>query len=88
MGKHRKGGNKSRSSNSSKSATILNFSTGRIERLHQTDPMGASWRAYPRSGIRQGLIDRLKAKPEAERSGDDWWQLGEYQVLEGLSAGD
>lgn len=88
MGKHKKGGNRSRSSNSSKSATVVNFNTGRIERLHQTDPMGASWRAYPRSAIRQGLIDRLKAKPEAERSGDDWWQLGEYQVLEGLSAGD
>jgi tetratricopeptide (TPR) repeat protein len=50
--------------------------------------MGASWRAYPRSGLRKGLIDRLNAKPEGERSGDDWWQLGEYQVLEGLSAGD
>ena len=50
--------------------------------------MGASWRAYPRSGLRQGLIDRLNAKPEGERSGDDWWRLGEHQVLEGLSAGD
>ena len=30
----------------------------------------------------------MKAKPEAERTGDEWWQLGEYQVLDGLSSGD
>lgn len=88
MGNHRKGGKKGRPGASPKSATVLNFNTGRVSGLHQTDPMGASWRAYPRSGLRQGLIDRLNAKPEGERSGDDWWQLGEYQVLEGLSAGD
>jgi len=86
MGNHRKGGKKGRPGASPKSATVLNFNTGRVSGLHQTDPMGASWRAYPRSGLRQGLIDRLNAKPEGERSGDDWWQLGEYQVLEEVSS--
>lgn len=88
MAKKRKGGNKSSSISSPKSATVVNLTTGRVARLHQTQPMGASWRSYPRSEIRQGLVERIKAKPEAARTGDDWWQLGEYQVLEGLAAGD
>lgn len=71
-----------------KTGTVINFNTGRVQSLHQIEPMGASWRSYPRGAVRQGVIDRLKAKPEAARTGDDWWQMGEYQVVEGLSAGD
>jgi tetratricopeptide (TPR) repeat protein len=50
--------------------------------------MGASWRQYPRSDARKALVERLKTKPETQRTGDDWWQLGEYQIVEGLSNGD
>ena len=88
MGRNKKSHIKGVSVNKAKSPSVIDFTGGRVHGLHQTDPMGASWRAYPRSGLRLNLIDRLKSKPEESRSGDDWWQLGEYQVIEGLSAGD
>ncbi len=72
----------------SKASNVIPIGNGRVERLHQADPMGATWRSYPRSAVRRSVIDRLKMKPESDRSGDDWWQLGEYQVVEGLASGD
>lgn len=88
MSKNKKINKKGTSTGNAKPGMVINFNSGRVQGLHQTDPMGASWRAYPRSGLRLTLIDRFKAKTEHERTGDEWWQLGEYQVLEGLSAGD
>jgi len=83
--KYKKGATTGGGSHTSK---VVRIGSGRVERLHQADPMGASWCSYPRSAVRQSVIDRLRTKPEAERSGDDWWQLGEYQVVEGLASGD
>jgi tetratricopeptide (TPR) repeat protein len=83
--KHKKGAATGGGSNTS---NVIRIGNGRVDRLHQVDPMGASWRSYPRSAVRQSVIDRLKNKRESERSGDDWWQLGEYQVVEGLASGD
>ena len=59
-----------------------------ITSLHQLDPMGSSWRHYPKSESRKVLVDRLRKKPDAQRTGDDWWQLGEYQILDGLADGN
>ncbi len=83
--KHKKGAT---SSSGTHTSNVFRIGSGRIERLHQADPMGASWRSYPRSAVRRSVIDRIKTKPESERSGDDWWQLGEYLVIEGLATGD
>ena len=88
MGKKIKNKNKAPAASKSRPGNVVDFNNGRVQGLHQTDPMGASWRAYPRNRIRQDLIDRIKTKAEDARTGDDWWQLGEYQVVEGLSAGD
>ena len=88
MGKNKKSQSKRPLGSKAKSGNVIDFNSGRVQGLHQTDPMGASWRSYPRSGLRLDLINRLKSKPEESRTGDDWWQLGEYQVVEGLSAGD
>lgn len=75
-------------SSTGKNSNVVQISRGRIERLHQADPMGASWRSYPRNSIRQSVIGKLKARPETEMRGDDWWKLGEYQIVEGLAEGD
>ncbi len=88
MGKNKKSKKRASTGGGSNTSNVFRISNGRVERLHQADPMGASWRSYPRSAVRQSVIDRLKEKPESERSGDDWWQLGEYQVVEGLASGD
>ena len=70
------------------SSRVIDLNTGIGPRLYQQDPLGASWRSYPRGSVRQGVIERLKQKQESELTGDDWWQLGEYQVIEGLSSSD
>jgi tetratricopeptide (TPR) repeat protein len=88
MGKNKKHKKGASTDVRSPKSNVFRVSDGRVERLHQVDPMGASWRSYPRSAVRQSVIDRLKTKAESERSGDDWWQLGEYQVIEGLASGD
>lgn len=88
MGKNKKPKKRAGTGGGSNASNVFRISNGRVERLHQTDPMGASWRSYPKSAVRQSVIDRVKAKPEAERTGDDWWQLGEYQVIDGLASGD
>jgi tetratricopeptide (TPR) repeat protein len=88
MGRRNKAKGRVRPDSRGHSAKVTRKSGGRVERLHQADPMGASWRSYPRGAARQAVIDRVKAKPADERSGDDWWQLGEYQIVEGLSSGD
>ena len=88
MGRNKKNQNKGTTVSKAKSSNVIDFNSSRVQGLHQTDPMGASWREYPRSALRLELINRLKSKPEDSRTGDDWWQLGEYQVVEGLSAGD
>jgi tetratricopeptide (TPR) repeat protein len=56
--------------------------------LHQSGPLGASWRAYPSASVRRSVVERLKARPDSARAGDEWWQLGEYQVIEGLTSAD
>ena len=53
----------------SHTSNVFRIGSGRVERVHQADPMGASWRSYPRSAVRQSVIDRLKTKPESERLG-------------------
>lgn len=88
MGNHRKNKKKKRARKGRKPTAAGSSNSGRVDRLYQTEPMGASWRAYPRGAARHELIERLKTKSEAARTGDDWWQLGEYQIVEGLSAGD
>ena len=50
--------------------------------------MGASWRHYPTSETRKKIIEQISTVLEADRTGDDWWQLGEYQILEGLTGGE
>ena len=69
-------------------SNVLRFGEGRVKHLHHADPMGASWREYPRGSVRESVIERLKMKPDSDKSGDDWWQLGEYQVVAGLAAGN
>ena len=88
MGKRGKHGKKDRGATGVKPSNVLSIHSGRVEGLHQMEPMGASWRQYPRSDSRKALVERLKTKPETQRTGDDWWQLGEYQIVEGLSNGD
>lgn len=88
MGKRKKPKKRGHFRGGGQSVKVTNISSGRVERLHQAVPMGAAWRSYPRGAARQALIDRVKAKAEHERSGDEWWRLGEYQVVEGLSSGD
>ena len=41
-------------------------------------------RAYPAQKKRLSIIETLKAKPENERSSDEWWMLGEFQIFEGV----
>lgn len=86
--KHGNGGRSAHRGTKPTQSVVVNLQGDRVERLHQANPMGASWRQYPRSEARKALIERLRGKPEAQRSGDDWWQLGEYQVVDGLSTGD
>ncbi len=91
MGKKNKGSRGSRTGHQGeapKQAVIIKFPSNRVTSLHQLDPMGASWRQYPKSEARKVVVERLRAKPELQRTGDDWWQLGEYQVVDGLSSGD
>ncbi len=88
MGKRKKSKKRGRSDRRGQSAQVTKITSGRVQPLHQADPMGASWRSYPRGAARQAVIERVKAKAERERSGDEWWQLGEYQIVEGLSSGD
>lgn len=88
MGKNRRPKKRASAAGKAHPSKIFQISDERAKRLHHADPMGASWRSYPRGNDRQSVIEQIRAKPETERSGDDWWQLGEYQVLEGLAAGD
>ncbi len=88
MGKNSKGGPKKGQGATAKQSSVVKFPGQKIEGLHQLHPMGASWRQYPRSEARKTLVERLRAKPDAKRSGDEWWQLGEYQVVDGLASGD
>ncbi len=87
MGKKKKG-NKGHRNEPPARVSNPSPAISRVTSLHQLAPMGASWRQYPKSEARKAVVERLRAKPEAQRSGDDWWQLGEYQVLDGLSAGE
>jgi tetratricopeptide (TPR) repeat protein len=52
------------------------------------DPMGSSWRQYPLGEARKRIIEDLRQKADAQLTGDECWQLGEYQIIEGLSSGD
>jgi tetratricopeptide (TPR) repeat protein len=88
LGKRGKHGQKDRGTGGAKPSNVLSIHSGRVEGLHRMDPMGASWRQYPRSDASKALVERLKTTPETQRTGDDWWQLGEYQIVEGLSTGD
>jgi hypothetical protein len=72
MGKNKKSKKKETSFSKVQSSNVIDFNSVRVQGLHQTDPMGASWRAYPRSELRLELINRLKLKPEDSRTGDDW----------------
>ena len=46
--------------------------------------LGAYSRFYPPKGERDHAITKILAVPAAERSADQWWMLGEYQVYDGL----
>lgn len=50
--------------------------------------LGAFSRNYPNREARQKIIDRVSSKSEEKRSGNDWWQLGEYLIVDGLIDGD
>jgi tetratricopeptide (TPR) repeat protein len=88
MGKHKKKSKKNRNGGLSTTSNVPTASLPASHPLSTAAPMGAFWRAYPPRELRLTFIEHIKSMPEAERSGDDWWQLGEYQVLEGLSASD
>ena len=46
--------------------------------------LGAFTRGYPPKHMRDHTIDSIKRIPENERTPDQWWMLGEYQVFNGL----
>ena len=46
--------------------------------------MGVYSRNYPSAEVRSRVIARIQSKPDEKRSADEWWQLGEYCVLDGL----
>ena len=41
-------------------------------------------RSYPPRNVRNSAIARILNKKPSNRSGLEWWQLGEYQVINGL----
>ncbi len=41
-------------------------------------------RSYPPRNVRDSAIARILNKKPSNRSGIEWWQLGEYQVINGL----
>ncbi len=41
-------------------------------------------RSYPPRNVRDSAIARILNKKPSNRSGLEWWQLGEYQVINGL----
>lgn len=41
-------------------------------------------RSYPPRNVRDSAIARIRNKKPSNRSGLEWWQLGEYQVINGL----
>lgn len=88
MGKNKRPKKRASAVSKARASNIFRIGDERAKRLYHANPMGASWRSYPRGNERQSVIEGIKVKPEAERSGDDWWQLGEYQVIDGLAAGD
>jgi tetratricopeptide (TPR) repeat protein len=56
--------------------------------LYRGGEMGVYSRHYPPESVRRGILNRIEKVPEAERSADEWWQYGEFQVLQGLSDED
>ena len=49
-----------------------------------TQQPGTHWRHYPARSVRNATIARVLKKKPSNRSGLDWWHLGEYQVINGL----
>jgi len=45
---------------------------------------GTHWRHYPARSVRNATIARVLKKKPSNRSGLDWWHLGEYQIVNGL----
>ena len=45
---------------------------------------GSHARSYPPRNVRNSAIARILNKKPSNRSGLEWWQLGEYQVINGL----
>ena len=46
--------------------------------------LGVFCRSYPPRQSRDHAIQSIQGVPEARRSADQWWMLGEYQILNGL----
>ncbi len=59
-----------------------------ITKLSQNLPMGAFARDYSTDDNRERVINSILKVSEESRTGDQWWQLGEYQVIKGLNTGD
>lgn len=45
---------------------------------------GVHVRTYPPRSVRNAAIARILKKKPSNRAGLDWWQLGEYQIINGL----
>jgi tetratricopeptide (TPR) repeat protein len=54
------------------------------ESSDQEHKEGVHSRTYPPRSIRNLAITRILKKKPSNRTGLDWWQLGEYQVINGL----
>lgn len=52
--------------------------------IPNTQQPGTHWRHYPARSVRNATIARVLKKKPSNRSGLDWWHLGEYQVINGL----
>lgn len=56
----------------------------RTRRSHRIGELGILTRDYPPAVERRRAIEAVRAMPEASRTSDEWWILGEYLVLDGL----
>lgn len=57
------------------------YSTESSDKEHKE---GVHSRTYPPRSVRNLAITRILTKKPSNRTGLDWWQLGEYQVVNGL----
>src|SRR5438132_10566237 len=56
----------------------------RLQPKHRAGELGLLARDYPSENERRRIMAAVQARPEGDRTPDDWWILGEYQVYDGL----